>query len=306
MALITGCGQGLEKVSKSSEMSSAPAKATPNTTPNSAKDSLSSGKPVSDRSANPKGSVFILEYHHLGISKDTMFRSPDQFKGDLERLYKMGFRPETVNDYLKGSTELAKGASPAVFTFDDSNPDQVKLNPDGSLASDCFLGIWQDFTKTHPDFPIRATFFVLPDTMWGQRKMLSAKLDLLRKLGCELANHTMTHPVLRKLTDEKAEYEIGEAEMRLEKLGVAAPASLALPFGVSPHNKGILSGFDYQGKHIAPKAVFLVGANPAPPVSSPKFNGLRVPRIQACEGPFGITYWLDQVDSNKVKLFVAG
>jgi hypothetical protein len=261
-------------------------------------------KPVTDRPSNPLGAVFVLEYHHLGTSRNSMFRTPDLFRGDLERLDKMGFRPETVTDYLNGSKELAKGASPAVFTFDDSNADQVKLNPDGSLAPDCFLGIWQEFAKTHPEFPIRATFFVLPDTMWGQPKMLPAKLQLLAKLGCELGNHTMTHPILRKLTDEKAEWEIGAAEERLEKLGVPMPASLALPFGVSPRNKSILAGFDYDGKHVAPKAVFLVGANPAPPIGSPKFNRLRIPRIQAYEGPFGIKYWLEKVQGGDVKLYV--
>jgi hypothetical protein len=235
-----------------------------------------------------------------------MFRSVDRFKGDLERLYGMGFRPETVTDFLAGSKELPRGASPAVFTFDDSNPDQVKLNPDGSVAADCFLGIWLDFAKTHPDFPVRATFFVLPDTMWGQKKMLPQKLQLLHQLGCELGNHTMTHPILRKLSDEQAEYEIGEAELRLSKLGVPIPASLALPFGVSPRNRSILEGFPYLGTHIAPKAVFLVGANPALPVTNPKFNRLRIPRIQACEGPFGITYWLDKASKGQVKLFVAG
>ena len=264
------------------------------------------GARVSDRPPNPSGKVFVLEYHHLGVSKDSMFRSPDQFRGDLERLYKMGFRPEMVTDYLTGSKGLPVGASPAVFTFDDSNPDQIKLNSDGTLSKDCFLGIWQEFAASHPDFPIRATFFVLPDTMWGQRAMLPAKLALVSKLGCELGNHTMTHPILRKLSDDRVKYEIGAAQERLEKLGVAMPCSLALPFGVSPKNKSLLAGFDFDGRHIAPKAVFLVGANPALPPDSSKFNRLRIPRIQAYEGPFGIKDWLDQVDKGKVKLYVAG
>lgn len=250
--------------------------------------------------------VFVLMYHHLGATKSPWFRTPEQFRGDLERLDKMGFRPETVTDFLNGSKQLPAGATPAVFTFDDSNADQVKLNPDGTLAKDCFLGIWQEFAASHPEFPIRATFFVLPDVMWGQPSMVSAKVALLNKLGCELGNHTMTHPILKKLSDDKVKWEIGEAQERLEKLGVAMPCSLALPFGVSPKNRSLLGGFEFDGQHIAPKAVFLVGSNPAPAPGNPKFNRLRIPRIRASEGDLCLTYWLDQAAKGRVKLYVTG
>jgi hypothetical protein len=260
---------------------------------------------VTQRSANTDGAVFVVEYHHLGYSKDTMFRSPEKFRADLDRFYRMGFRPVTVTEYLANRMPLAPGASPVVFTFDDANPDQVKLNPDETLAPDCFLGIWQDFAKLHPDFPVRATFFVLP-TMWGQHALLSKKLGLLKSLGCELGNHTITHTALRKLPDDRVEWEVGEAELRLINLGVPSPAPLALPLGSSPKNKTLLAGFDYKGVHIAPTGVFLVGANPAPARTSPKFDHLRIPRIQACEGLDGLDYWFQQLDRKRVKLYVAG
>ncbi len=232
-----------------------------------------------------------------------MFRSEDKFRGDLERFDKMGFRPVTVTEYLQNKMPLGPGASPMVFTFDDANPDQVKLTPDGKLDPHCFLGIWQEFSKNHPEFPIHATFFVLP-SMWGQSKMLDQKLALLKSFGCELGNHTITHPILRRLSDDQVKQEVGEAEIRLSKLGAPTPAPLALPFGSSPKNKTLLEGFDYKGVHIAPTGVFLVGANPAPAPTSPKLNKLRIPRIQAYSGPYGIDYWLDKVDQGSVKLYV--
>ena len=258
---------------------------------------------VTDRPSNPDGAVFVVEYHHLGDSKDSMFRSADKFRADLQRYDRMGFRPVTVSEYLRNQMQLAPGASPLVVTFDDANPDQVKLLPDGKLAPDCFLGIWQEFARTHPEFPIRATFFVLP-TMWGQHSLLDKKLSLLKSLGCELGNHTITHPILRKLPDAKVKWEVGEAELRLAKLGVPIPAPLALPFGSSPKNKDLLRGFDYEGTHIAPPGVFLVGAGPARVTTSKKFDHLRIPRIQAYDGPFGIKFWLDEVQKGKVKLYV--
>ena len=201
-----------------------------------------------------------------------------------------------MSNYLAGTYTLPPGSSPLVVTFDDSNPDQIKFTPDGHVDKKCFIGIWQEFTASHPDFPVVATFFVLPDVMWGQPKFRQAKLKYLLSLGCEIGNHTMTHPILKKLSDEKVKYEIGEAELKLKTLGLPTPACLALPFGVSPKNRSLLNGFDYKGVHIQPKAVFLVGAEPALNVRSPKFNRLRIPRIQACEGPSGLTYWLDRLE----------
>ncbi len=233
-----------------------------------------------------------------------MFRTVAQFKDDLERLYKDGFRPATVSDYLDDKFQIGAGAMPVVFTFDDSNPSQIQLNPDGSLKPDCALGIWEAFAKVHPDFPIRATFYVLPNSLWGKRAEVEQKLTLLRSLGCELGNHTVTHPILRKLTDEKVKEEIGVAMEDLIKLKEPMPVSLALPFGVSPKNKSLLTGFDWHGAHIAPKAVMLVGAEPAPAVTDPKFNKYAIPRVQACAGPSGMEDWLQKIEAAKVKMYV--
>ncbi|AIE85631.1 polysaccharide deacetylase [Fimbriimonas ginsengisoli Gsoil 348] len=251
------------------------------------------------------GSVFVVEYHHIRAGKNSMIRSPKEFRADLERLYKLGFRPCTVSQYLNNQMDMPPGATPAVFTFDDSNPSQLQLRPDGAVDPNCAVGIWQEFAKLHPDFPVRATFYVLPDVMWGQPKMLEKKLALLKSLGCELGNHTVTHPILRKLSDDKVKEEIAVATDRLEKLGVPLPVSLALPFGVSPKNKQLLRGFDYKGKRYVQKAVFLVGAEPACSPMDPKLDRYRIPRIQAYNGPMGLPEWLDKFERGQVKAYVA-
>jgi len=242
-------------------------------------------------------------YHHLGDRKDPMFRKVTEFTGDLERMDKLGFRPVTVSAYLSGQMDLAPGSSPVVMTFDDANADQVRFLDDGTLDTTCMLGLWSAFAKTHPEFPIHATFFVLP-SLFGQSKWRAKKLELLKSLGCELANHTITHPILRKKTDEEVKKEIGDASEALVKLGQPLPTSLALPFGSSPHNKELLHGFEWHGKRVELTGVFLVGSNPAPSTTDPKFNRYAIPRIQANEGEFGLTYWLDLFEKGKVKVYV--
>ena len=163
-----------------------------------------------------------------------MFRPVDKFREDLNHYYTMGFRPVLASEYLSNRMSIPSGTSPIVITFDDSTPSQIQLEKDGSLAPDCGLGIWKAFAKLHPDFPVHATFFVLPDVMWGAKKSVASKVKLLADLGCEIENHTTTHPKLSHLSDDAVIHELGNAEDKLNVLGSRGIHSLALPYGISP------------------------------------------------------------------------
>src|SRR4051812_1661019 len=91
---IIGCGSN-QATNTKSEGTSEPVK-NPVETPVSAPDL----KPVTSRKPNPGGRVFIVEYHHIAEGQGTMYRTPKQFRSDLERFYKLGFRPATVSEYL--------------------------------------------------------------------------------------------------------------------------------------------------------------------------------------------------------------
>jgi hypothetical protein len=114
----------------------------------------------------------------------------------------------------------------------------------------------------------------------------------------------MTHPKLKKLTDDKVKEELGKAEEGLIANGQNGPHSLALPYGISPKNSDLLKGFDWNGRRIAFTGIFLVGANPAPSPNSPKFNPYRIPRIMAISGPYGIDFWLHKLTQGQVKPYV--
>ncbi len=261
-------------------------------------------KRVSDRPANTQGTVFVPEYHHIEVGKGPYFRSPEQFRADLQHYYDLGFRPVLASEYLSNTMTLPPGASPIVLTFDDALPSQLQLGANGEPTSDCAVGMWQDFAKTHPDFPVHATFFVLP-ALWCKGPVDPRKVKLVQSLGSEIANHTMTHPHLSHLTDAQVQWQLGTANDRLDALGQPGPHPLALPYGISPKNRGLLKGFDWKGKHVSFSGVFLVGANPAPSPENRKFNPYRVPRIIACPGPYGIDFWLEQLQHGKVKPYVA-
>ena len=253
---------------------------------------------ITDRKPNHDGVVFVAEWHQIRDGKNAMFRSAKSFRADLERLHRMGFRPVTATQYLTGRMDLAPGASPVVMTFDDSPKSQFALLPGGTIDPACAVGIWADFANAHPDFPVRATFFVLPDTMFGQPKMLERKLAMLKEWGCEIANHTVTHRSLRSLSPAAVTKELADANAALTRHGANGPYPMALPMGISPRDRKLLDRRDLSG-------VFLVGANPAPP-PGPRLQAVRtkIPRIQAYDGELSLNEWLDQAIKGRVRPYV--
>jgi len=271
----------------------------------------SNGPKVTNRKPNPYGYVFVPMFHHLGkghgnMGMRSLYVTPSQFLKFLSQLDQLGFRPVIAQDYLTGHMHLAPGATPVVMTFDDSNPDQLQMDKNGHVTPDCFVGLWMKFAKTHPEFPVHGTFFCLPGEMFGQHSFLSEKVKLLESLGSELANHTMTHPFLSRLTDEEVEREIGGGALHLMDINEPNPSPLALPYGVAPRNKKLYSGFDYKGKKILLTGVFLVGSAPAPSPFSKNFRRFHVNRIDGSTIPGGLEYWLNRVKYHHLKVYVQG
>jgi len=214
---------------------------------------------VSSRAANTNGCVFIVEYHKLANEESRWDRSRKRFGQDLQRLYDLGFRPVTLTSYLLNEMKLPHGASPIVFTLDDSHPSQLRLLDSGEVDPECFVGIWRSFSQKHPDFPVVATFYVIPPNPWGQKGTLSKKLSLLKSWGCEIGSHTFTHANLGKTDSATAKQELAKSIDFIQSQGFEAN-SIALPYGISPKDPAILRGFQLGDKHYRFKCALLVGA----------------------------------------------
>ncbi len=245
------------------------------------------------RPGNIYGSVLVLMYHRTGPDEKYMVRSHKKFRADLERLHRLGYRPVTLAEYSENRMPLPRGASPVVITFDDSHPSQFRLLPDGQIDPNSMVGIWRSFAKKHPDFPVKATFFVLPNGPFGQPKSAERKLELLKEWGCEVGSHTMHHENLAKLTDAQVRKELGESYQFVQSLGFE-PTSLALPFGILPQNRALTEQFTFSGKTYRYWNICLAGSSPAPSPNSARLNRLRIPRVQGYDGLYGIHYWLNR------------
>lgn len=233
-------------------------------------------------------------YHNFASTDGPYVRTFAKFKMDLERLYKLGFRPVTVKEYIEDKMDLPPGASPVAMTFDDADPSQFILKPDGTVDPNCAVGIWLEFAKIHPDFPLHATFYVLPK-LWGVREERQTKIDMLKGWGSEIGCHTWTHPQLNKERDKVVEWELSKSLDFLAQYGVT-DCSLAYPYGLKPKNMKLLQGFDYRGKHYAVTAGLLADTNLAKSPVDKKFDKYEIPRI---EGNDSLDYWLERFEHGR-------
>jgi hypothetical protein len=258
---------------------------------------------LSKRPGNVTARVLVVEYHHIAKGKGILYRSPGEFRRDLHTLHDMGFRPITAKQYVTGKFSLPPGASPVVMTFDDSNPSQFRYLPDGRIDPDCAVGIWREFAQKHPDFPLRGTFYVLPNRMFDQPGHERRKIEYLHARGCEIGNHTTGHRSLGAIGREAVKREIAGGIDALRQLGITEPVTLAYPYGVPPRDASILNGFIYRKRRYKLAGSFLAAAAPAPSPHGKRFWPHRLPRVQACSVPWGLDFWIHRIRTGQTAIY---
>jgi hypothetical protein len=245
---------------------------------------------------NELGQIMILEYHLIGYPEAQWRRTPDHFRDDLQILYQNGYYPVPLEDLVHRRLKVPAGKTPFVLTFDDSSEGQLRfLKQGGQWTVDplCAVGIMEQFKKEHPDFPLTATFFVLPAIkpglrLFGQEEYIGAKLNYLVQHGYEIGNHSYWHQNLGKTDDEGVQKQLALAVKTIQSyLPGYAIRSLALPLGVHPKNRALETDGEYQGTRYHHDSVLLVGSGSIPSPYSTAFNPQRLERIQAGDTPWG-------------------
>lgn len=258
---------------------------------------------------NELGAIPILMYHEIGgkpYARDpALVRSAADFRKDLELLYAANFRPVNLSDVLNNGIKIPAGKSPVVITFDDARPSQFRLIETASerrVDPDCAVGILQAFHKKHPDWEMRATFFVLPRSKKTQEPFGQTggddKFRYLIEQGMELANHSIYHRSFRGMTPEQIQAEVGGANNRILAAAPGAKINaIALPMGVYPRKKYwpyLLKG-TYEGKPYQYKAALLAAWRPIPAPASKKYNPMRLERIAPVDKVNGIRWWIKKL-----------
>lgn len=104
---------------------------------------------------------------------------------------------------------------------------------------------------------VQATFFVVGQRIGGHEGVVGRATDV----GCEIANHTYTHRLLSRLSDEEAEEEMQRCSKAIEAVTGSAPSLMRPPAGdLGPATLGIATklglttalwsilGMDFDGR----------------------------------------------------------
>jgi len=196
-----------------------------------------------------------------------------------------------------------------VLSFDDSRASQFRFLPNGTIDPRCALGILEAFHRRHPDWPRRATFYVLPDTHWNgvpfdQDGLERRKLRFLVRHGYEVANHTTSHRSLATMSDGLLRWEMAEAVRGIRRLAPRATMdTMALPYGIAPKDskrwhwllRGAQGGTRYHNR-----CLLLASGGPAYPLLHRLYDRTQVPRIEP--EPGNVERWIESLRPGKEKL----
>lgn len=262
---------------------------------------------------NELGRVMILEYHLIGYPEGRWRRTPENFRKDLELLYNNDYYPIPLQDLISGNIKVPSGKTPFVITFDDSSAGQFRYLKKGErleIDPQSGVGIMEQFKKEHPDFPLTATFYVLPGTgkskLFAQEEYIQEKLNFLAQNGYEIGNHTYWHENLGKADDTAVQKQLALAVKAIQKyLPGYQVKSFALPFGVHPKNRMLAREGEYQGFKYRHNSVMLVGSGSVPSPYSAEFDSYKMERIQAGDTSWGPKSFIERYRKNPSLRFVS-
>ena len=262
---------------------------------------------------NESGKIMILMYHNIGEEEQTWTRTVDNLKKDLETLYEKGYRPISLSDYVTGNITTELGYTPVVLTFDDGNLNNYRYLEDGSLDPNCAVGILVEFNRTHPDFPLEATFFITSSNPFKQSQYAKEKVEALIEMGMDIGNHSKDHMNFKDASKDDLEEQLGYQAQYLETFAPEGYRvnTLALPYGSRPKNKDLeiyLQKGQYEDYSYENIAILNVGWFPAVSPYHIDFNPLSLPRVRASEmnvDNVGMYNYLSYFDNHPEEKFIS-
>ena len=252
---------------------------------------------------NELGKVMVLEYHLIGEPEDRWRRTPENLRKDFQLLYDNGYYPVSVLDLANGTFDVPAGKTPFAITFDDSSAGQfrfIEKNGKQEVDPNCAVGIMEDFKKKHPDFPLTASFYVLPAIkpnlrLFAQPEFKKEKLEWLLAHGYEIGNHNWFHVPLNKLDDAGVNKHLSMFVKEIQAfIPDYAVKSLALPLGMHAKNRALESKGEFEGTKYNHEVVLLVGSATSVSPYAKDFDKLAVQRVQAGDTEYGPEAFMKQ------------
>jgi peptidoglycan/xylan/chitin deacetylase (PgdA/CDA1 family) len=170
----------------------------------------------------------ILMMHRFSSSSNSLYNlKPLEFKRILETLNTKKYCLIDLLEYTNATfMKRCAGKKPFAISFDDGHASQFRFLKNGLVDPTSGLGV---LLSVFPN--AKATFFLNVSnggTPFGTQSQ--AKITWLRKNGFTIGNHTVSHPILSKLSQAAV---IQEIDGVCNYLGVPSMI-LAYPYGLMP------------------------------------------------------------------------
>lgn len=259
--------------------------------------------PAGPRKPNEVGLIPIIMYHSIGegswrphplrYDRRGLNIAPDTFRKQLQMMHDAGWYPMNMRDVLTARLAVPAGKTPVVITFDDARGSQLRLLPNGAVDPNCAVGILDEFSRTHPDWPRRASFYVLPRNRYNpvpfwQPGKERQKLAYLVNAGYEIGNHSTTHPFMTHMSLDRLQWEVAECIRYVRSLEPRATMdTFCVPYGAMPRTPGgveaLLHG-SQGGTTYRNRCLLEAWGGPAYPTTHRKFKATNVTRIGTAPG----------------------
>ncbi len=271
--------------------------------------------------ADESGHIPILMYHAIGAKARAgkprydpqgLNIAPQTFRVQLALMEAAHWYPVNMRDILTPHLNVPAGKTPVVLTFDDARGTQFHYLPDGKIDPNCAVGILEAFHAKHADWPLKATFYVLPKSAWNpvpfwQPGRETLKLRTLVADGFEVANHTTTHRMMTHLSKTELCWEMAECQRYVKDRAPGATMdTMALPGGAAPKNhalwntllRGTLGKITYHNR-----CILMAWGGPSHAFVDKAFDADRVSRVGA--GPGWIERALARLTSARLRPYVS-
>ena len=251
---------------------------------------------------------------HRGVRYDAqgLNIAPETFRKHLALMYAAHWYPVNMHDVLTSHIAAPAGKTPVVLTFDDARGSQFHYLPDGTIDPNCAVGILEAFHQQHPDWPLRATFYVLPKSAWNpvpfwQPGQETKKLRALVADGFEVANHSTTHRMMTRLSGTELTWEMAECQRYVQDRAPGATMdTMALPGGAAPKNhalwntllRGRLGKIVYRNR-----CILMAWGGPSRSWADKKFDPDRIARIGT--GPGWVERAIKALSTRRIPPYVS-
>jgi peptidoglycan/xylan/chitin deacetylase (PgdA/CDA1 family) len=255
--------------------------------------------------ANEIGRIPVIMYHsvdeHGGKYDKRGLNIPGTvFRKHLDLMVKASWYPMNARDvYIPEKLQsVPAGMTPVVLTFDDARGSQFWMKPDGSISSNCILGILESYHKKLGEkWPRAGTFFALPKSSYNptpfwQPGLEKKKCQWLVANGYEVSNHSFAHVNMGPMSAAQVREAVWGCVRDIRKLAPGATMdTFCVPYGAYPKDKStweiILNDPKGQYKNLV---AFKAWGDESFAPGDKRFNPKEVDRIGVDPGYFEQVY----------------